>query len=90
MANHKSAVKAHRQSQVRRLRHRSERAYLRTLIKRYRQALSGGEIERAKTLLPETLSCIDKTAKTRAIHPNAGDRTKSRLSRALNRALASS
>ena len=89
MANHKNALKAHRQQQARRLRHRRERSRLRSSIKRFRQALAEGDVEQARTLLPGTLSMIDKTAKTHAIHANAADRTKSRLTRALNRTASS-
>lgn len=88
MANHKSALKAHRQNQARRMRNRAERSRLRTEIKKYRSALTEGDVERAKSLLPDTLSLLDRTAQVRAIHPNAADRTKSRLTRALNRALS--
>ena len=66
-----------------------ERSRLRSSIKRFRQALAEGDVEQARTLLPGTLSMIDKTAKTHAIHANAADRTKSRLTRALNRTASS-
>jgi small subunit ribosomal protein S20 len=90
MATHKNALKAHRQNQARRLRHRNERSRLRTAIKRYRLALSEGDVDTARTLLPGTLSLIDRSVKKRAIHRNVADRAKSRLSRALNRAASAS
>ena len=85
MANHKSATKEHRQSQDHRERNRSRRARLRTEIKRFRQALHEGDADAARTLLPGTLSLIDHTARHGAIHGNMAARTKSRLTRALNR-----
>jgi small subunit ribosomal protein S20 len=90
MANHKSALKAHRQNRARRERNRVERSRLRTVIKKYRKAVAEGDVEQAKTLLPDTLSLLDRTAQRRAIHPNAADRTKGRLTRALARITSAS
>ena len=90
MAIHKSAVKAHRQSLVRRERNRSHRSRLRTDIKRYQQALEAGELDRAKELLPGTLSLIDRTVKLGAMGGNAASRKKSRLTRQFNRQSAGS
>lgn len=85
MANHKSAVKEHRQSLVRRERNRYKRARLRTAIKQFRAAVAEGNTDKARSLLPTTVALLDRTAKNRAIHPSAASRTKSRLSRLLNR-----
>ena len=85
MANHKSAIKEHRQSVARRERNRFHRARLRTEIKRFRKMVAAGETEQARSMLPGTLSLIDRTAKHGAIENNAAARTKSRLTRALNR-----
>jgi len=85
MANHKSAIKEHRQSEARRQRNRFQRARLRTEIKKLRRALDAGDAEQARTLLPATLSLIDRTARHGAIRASTADRTKSRLSLALNR-----
>jgi len=90
MANHKSAVKAHKQSLARRERNRFKRARLRTAIKQLRAAVEAGDLEKARGLLPSTVSLLDRTAKIRAIHPEAASRTKSRLNRLVNRSAASS
>ena len=83
MANHKSAVKHHRQSQARRLLNRSHRSRMRTAVKQLRLALVAGEGETARGLLPGTLALVDRTVKHGAIHDNAAARTKSRLTRAV-------
>ena len=88
MANHKSAIKEHRQSLARRERNRFQRARLRTLVKKYRTAIEAGELDVAREMLPSTLSLVDRVAKLGAIAGNAADRTKSRLTRALNAASA--
>ena len=90
MANHKSATKEHRQSVARRQRNRFKRARLRTAIKKFRAAVAEGDVERARGLLPETISLLDSTAKARALHPNAADRQKSRLTKSLESAVRGS
>ena len=88
MANHKSAVKQNRQSLRRRDRNRQERSRMRTAVKNLRKVLEQGDAATARTLLPGTLSLIDRAAKHGAIHTGTADRYKSRLSVALNRAAA--
>jgi len=88
MATHKSALKEHRRSQARRLRNRARRSRLRRAVKEYRGALAEGDIEKARGMLPGMLSLVDRTAKSGAVHHNTADRTKARLTRALNRAAA--
>lgn len=88
MATHKSALKEHRQSLLRRERNRKHRARARTAVKRCRAAIAAGDREQASRLLPGTLSLLDRTAKLGAVHDNAAARTKSRLARAVNRLAA--
>ena len=88
MANHKSALKSYRQSLKNRARNRAHRTRLRSQVKTIRKALTDGDVETAKSLLPGTLSLIDHTAKLGAIHGNVASRTKSRLARAVNKLAA--
>lgn len=83
MANKVSAEKRMRQTVLRRARNRSCRSELRTEIKKLRQVIAAGDAEAARSLLPKTLSTVDRTAQKGVIHHNAADRTKSRLSRAV-------
>ena len=85
MANHKSALKRHRQNQKRRLRNRNHRSRMRTAVKAYRRAVEAGDADTSRGLLSSTLALVDRTAKLGAIHGNAASRTKSRLARALNK-----
>lgn len=84
MANTKSAEKRARQSLVRRERNRIQRATMRTAVKKLRQAVESGDTQRAKELLPETISIVNRTAQKGVIHDNAAARTTSRLTRAVN------
>lgn len=84
MANHKSAEKRMRQSEIRRRRNRSHNSRLRNAVKRLRTAIAEGDGETARELLGSTLSLVDRTAQKGVIHRNAAARTKSRLSRAVD------
>lgn len=88
MANHKSAIKELRQATKRRDRNRAHRSRLRSQIKKLRGAVSGGDLDQAKSLLVPTLSLVDRTASRGAINDNAAARTKSRLTKAVNRLAA--
>ena len=76
---HASAVKAHRQTIKRTVHNRELRSKLRTGLKTIRQAIDAGENDKAKALLSDTFSLIDKMAGKGIIHTNAADRYKSRL-----------
>jgi small subunit ribosomal protein S20 len=85
MANIKSAEKRNRQNEVRRQRNRQDRSRMRTSIKKLRASLEGGDAETARSLLPETLRLIDRTAQKGVIHRNTAARYKSRLTQAVAR-----
>ncbi len=78
MPNHKSAKKRMRQNEKRRQINRNNRTRLRTAIKKLRAALSTEGAD-AQTLLPETMSMIDKSVQKGVLHKNAAARYKSRL-----------
>ena len=83
MPNTTSAKKALRQNQTRRLRNRSQRSALRTVIKKCRQAALSGDAEAAEAAFRLAVKRLDQAAGKRLIHPNAAARTKSRLSKLL-------
>lgn len=79
MANHASALKAHRKSLANRARNRHYRSRLRTALKKVRAALAAGRVDEVKASLSQTVSLIDKLAGKGIIHRNAAGRYKSRL-----------
>jgi small subunit ribosomal protein S20 len=81
VARHKSAMKRDRQSVDHRGRNRKNLSHLKTQVKKLRTAIDAGDAETASALLSETVAEIDKAARKGAIHDNAADRHKSRLSR---------
>lgn len=88
MPNHKSSEKRVRQSEKRRLVNKSNRGRLRTSIKKLRTAMSAGQTEELGTLLPTTISTIDKAVQKGVLHRNAAARYKSRLTARVNQANA--
>jgi small subunit ribosomal protein S20 len=84
VANHASAIKAHRQSLVNRERNRQYRSRLRTALKQVRVAIDAGKAAEVKKSLSETVSLIDKAAKKGVIHKNAAGRYKARLAARLS------
>jgi len=79
VADHASALKAHKQSLKNRDRNRQFRSRLRGALKAIRTAIAGKDLAGAKTALKETVSLIDKMASKGVIHRNAAGRYKSRL-----------
>jgi small subunit ribosomal protein S20 len=86
VASHASALKAHRQSVVRREKNRQFRSKLRSALKTIRAAISANELDKAKSQMDETASLIDKMATKGIIHDNAAARYKSRIQLGLNKA----
>ena len=85
MPNHKSAEKRMRQNEKRKQINRSNRTRVRGSIKKLRGALAANSSEVA-TLLPETVSTIDKAVQKGVLHKNTAARYKSRLTTSANQA----
>ena len=79
MASHESAVKAHRQSLVKREANRQYRSRLRSALRTIRTAIDSGDPAKVKDALRNTISLVDKMAGKKVIHRNAAARYKSRL-----------
>lgn len=86
MANHKSAIKRARQSELRRGRNRSYRTRVKSVAKSLYASAASNTRETNLTALANAQSVIDKAAKKGVIHKRAADRRKSRLSRLINKA----
>ena len=88
MPNHKSAEKRMRQNEKRKQINRSNRTRVRGAIKKLRGALESGDAKELKTLLPATVSTIDKAVQKGVLHRNTAARYKSRLTTHANEAAA--
>ncbi len=85
MANHKSALKRNRQSQVRRERNRMNRTKVKTVIKKIDAAMGvEGTVEKAQDALKEAIPVIERAAVKGAFHKKTAARKVSRLTKRVN------
>ena len=80
MANHFSALKRARQTEKRTAANRANKSRLRTALRKFRTAVSGGDREQAQTAFRSTVSVLDKAVQKGVLHKNTASRYKSRLS----------
>lgn len=80
MANHFSALKRARQTEKRTAANRANKSRLRTVLRKFRTAVSGGDREQAEIAFRSTVSVLDKAVQKGVLHKNTASRYKSRLS----------
>lgn len=85
MANHKSALKRHRQSLVARARNRAEKSRVKQAIKAVRTALDLKDAAAAKAALVNATTVLDKAASKKVVHWKTAARKVSRLNLAVNK-----
>jgi small subunit ribosomal protein S20 len=79
MANHKSAMKRHRQNVKLRSANRTKRAATRSAVKKVVSALEAGKLDEAKMLLRNAESSLASAAKKGLVHRRTARRSISRL-----------
>ena len=79
MANHKSALKRAGQNETRRLRNRSVKSRVKTVIKDVRQAVADNSEETVAVNFKAAQAAIDKAVKKGVLHPRTGSRKVARL-----------
>lgn len=85
MANIKSQVKRNKTNERRRQRNQSIRSSLRTAIRNFREAVAGGDKEKAAELLVSTGRDLDKAVTKGVIHKNQAANKKSAMALAVNK-----
>ncbi len=85
MANHKSALKRHRQSLVARARNRSAKTQVKNVIKAVRAAIDLKDAAAAKLALQEATAVLDSAASKKIVHWKTAARKVSRLNLAVNK-----
>ena len=85
MANHKSALKRHRQSLKRNLRNRMVKTRIKNVVKAVRQAVDEKDAEKASVALNEAAAMLDRAASKKVIHKRQAARRISRLQSAINK-----
>jgi small subunit ribosomal protein S20 len=86
LANHKSALKRHRQSLENRERNRSNRTRMKTAVKAAIEAVETKDAN-AAAVLSTAVSVVAKSASKGLIHKNTAARKISRLTKRVNAAL---
>ncbi len=89
MANHKSALKRNRQNAVRRARNRANRTKMRNSIKLVDAAIEENSVENAQAALLAAIPVIMKVASKGTIKKETASRKVSRLTKRVNRFVAS-
>lgn len=84
MANHKSAIKRHRQSVERAGRNRAARTRVKNAIKQVRAAVTSSDKAQASEALVAATSMLSKAAGKGVMHWKKAARKISRLARAVN------
>ncbi len=84
MANHKSALKRVRQSEVKRVRNMGYKTRVKHAVKEVRTAVADNSTEQAKENLIKAVSIIQKTSSKGVIHKKRASRKISRLARQVN------
>ncbi len=84
MANHRSAIKRHKQSLKARERNRMVKTRIKNKLKEVRQAVESGEKEEAAAKLKQATAVLDKAASKGVIHSRNASRRISRLASSVN------
>ncbi|KAB1441128.1 30S ribosomal protein S20 [Pseudodesulfovibrio senegalensis] len=85
MANHKSALKRHRQSLKRNLRNRMTKTRIKNTVKAVRDAIEANDAPKAQEALQAATSILDKAGRKNVMHPRTAARRISRLQQAVNK-----
>lgn len=84
MANHKSAIKRHKQNEKRRIRNASVKTTVKNSIKKVREAITDSNAAEAKSSLLTAISRLDGAVSKGVFHKNNASRKVSRLTTAVN------
>ena len=84
MADHKSALKRARQNEKRRMRNKSTKTRVKSIVKSVRLSVSEKSKEEVLSELKTAQSIIDNAAKKGVIHKKTASRKISRLSKLVN------
>ena len=81
MANIKSQIKRNRQNEKARLRNKSVKSSLKTVIRKFNEASEAGNVESATTLLRAASRQLDKAVSKGVIHKNQAANRKSAIAK---------
>jgi small subunit ribosomal protein S20 len=81
VANIKSQIKRNLTNEKRRLRNKAVKSELKTLVRRFNEAVASGDAERADASLRLASRKMDKAVSKGVIHPNQAANRKSAMAR---------
>jgi small subunit ribosomal protein S20 len=84
LANHKSALKRARQSEVKRVRNKNYKTRAKHVVKEVKNTVASNSLEQAQKSFPNAVALLQKTASKGVIHKNKAARQISRLARHVN------
>lgn len=84
MANHKSAIKRHKQSEKRRARNVMAKTVIKSAIKKVRESVTAGNAKEAQASLKTAVKLLDSASSKSVLHKNNSARKISRLTKAVN------
>jgi small subunit ribosomal protein S20 len=84
VANIKSQIKRNRQNEKARLRNKSVKSSLKTVIRKLNEASTAGDTEAAATLLRAASRQLDKAVSKGVIHKNQAANRKSAIAKRIN------
>ena len=85
MANHKSAFKRARQSEIKRLRNKTVKTRIKSVIKEVRQTAGNASADQSLSTLNMAKSAMGKAVKKGVVHKRTAARKISRLSKLINK-----
>lgn len=88
MANHKSAIKRAGQNEIRRLRNKSTKTRIKSIVKDVRTTAAESSSDKTAAHITAAQSIIDKASKKGVIHKKTASRKISRLAKLANSAKA--
>jgi small subunit ribosomal protein S20 len=83
VANIKSQIKRNKQNEKRRLRNKSVKSSLKTAIRKFNEASTGGEVQSATVLMRAASRQLDKAVSKGVIHKNQAANRKSAIAKRL-------
>jgi small subunit ribosomal protein S20 len=83
VANIKSQIKRNKQNEKAHMRNKATKSALRTHVRKFREAVEGGNIEEATEALRVASRQLDKAASKGVIHKNAAANRKSAIAKRL-------
>jgi small subunit ribosomal protein S20 len=82
----KTAERAAREAEAKKLRNRGVKSATKTYIDKAEEAIAGGDVDKARAAVKDAISRVDKAVKSGIIHANTASHRKAKMMKKLNKA----